>query len=73
MQSKAQSMIEQVLNVGSGYVLSVMLWVFVITPFFDIQTSLTENLTINATFTVVSVIRGYYYLTRRVAVYVKDT
>lgn len=61
MQSKVQSLIEQVLNVFSGYIISLLLWVFVITPVFEIGTSLTENLAINGAFTVVSIIRGYFW------------
>jgi len=60
-QSKLESLIEQFLNVGSGFIISWIFWVTVITPVYDIQVSTSENLQITAAFTVISVIRGYVW------------
>lgn len=59
MQSKTASLIEQILNVGSGFIISLIVWVYVIVPIWNFDVTMTENLTITFMFTIVSVIRGY--------------
>lgn len=61
MQSKKHSIIEQLLNVGSGFILSFILWVYVITPLWNIPMSMSDNIAIIFIFTVVSVTRGYLW------------
>ena len=58
-QTRLHSLLEQVLNVGSGFVISTLLWQFVIVPLWGIQTGMADNLKITSLFTLVSVIRGY--------------
>jgi membrane protein implicated in regulation of membrane protease activity len=60
-QSKLESAVEQFLNVGSGFIISWVFWVTVITPVYDIQVTTSQNLQITAAFTVISVIRGYVW------------
>ena len=60
-QSKLSSLIESLLNVGSGFVVSSLLWSFVIVPVYEIEVTVTQNLEITAIFTVISVIRGYIW------------
>ena len=59
MQSRRMSLIEQFANIGSGFIISSLLWHFVIQPLWSIETSVTENLQITTLFTVVSIARGY--------------
>lgn len=59
MQSKLDSLIEQLLNIGSGFVLSLCVWEFVVKPIWSIETSFVENLQITVLFTVVSLARSY--------------
>ena len=61
MQTKRHSIIEQLLNVGSGFVLSSLVWQFVILNYWDIHTSFSENLEITSVFTIVSIARGYVW------------
>jgi hypothetical protein len=61
MQSKKHSIIEQLLNVGSGFILSFILWVYVITPLWNIPMSMSDNIAIIFIFTVVSITRGYLW------------
>lgn len=61
MQTKRHSLLEQVLNVGSGFVLSSLVWQFVIIKWWDIHTSFSENLQITSVFTIVSIVRGYVW------------
>lgn len=61
MQSRTASLIEQILNVGSGFVISLIVWMYVVVPIWGFDVSMTENLTITIIFTVVSIIRGYMW------------
>lgn len=59
MQTRLQSFIEQLLNIGSGFLVSLLVWEFVVKPIWNIQTSHAENLQITLLFTVVSIARSY--------------
>lgn len=61
MQSRTQSLIEQLLNVSSGFILSLIVWVYVISPVWDIELSGQDNLLITCVFTVMSILRGYIW------------
>lgn len=61
MQSKLVSLIEQVMNVGSGFIFSLFIWLFIITPIFGIDMQFSENLSIVLIFTVASILRGYFW------------
>lgn len=61
MQSRVGSLMEQILNIGSGFFLSLLLWSFVIVPVWELDVSMGDNLTITGVFTVVSVVRGYLW------------
>lgn len=58
MQTRLGSLIEQVLNIGSGFVLSLIVWQTV-GPWFGYKVTLWDNLGITSVFTVVSIVRGY--------------
>lgn len=58
MQSKKNSAIEVIINVGSGY-FSGMLVQWIVFPWFGLETSLVQNALITAIYTIVSFIRGY--------------
>lgn len=64
MQSRLQSLLEQLINTATGFCISVLVWEFAVKPIWEIKTSFAENLTITLLFTVVSIARGY--ATRRV-------
>lgn len=59
MQSKTQSMIETLTSTVVGFVLSVLVWEFIVKPIWDLHTSFVENISITLLFTVVSILRGY--------------
>lgn len=61
MQTRVSSFVEQILNVGSGFIVSLIVWTLIVTPYWDIEVSMTDNLTITALFTVISVARGYLW------------
>ena len=58
-QTRLGSLVEQLLNIGSGFVISSLLWEFVVKPVWNLQTGFAENLQITALFTAVSIVRGY--------------
>lgn len=59
MQSRLESIVESVLNVGSGFVVALVVWSYVVKPLFDIHVSQADNVLITLIFTAVSVVRGY--------------
>ena len=61
MQSRKSSIIEQCFNVGSGFVIAMLLRSFVIGPVWDIEKPVAQDLQIILVFTAVSLIRGYVW------------
>jgi hypothetical protein len=57
-QSKTQSAVETIINIGSGYVLAILLQLLIF-PLYGIQIHLEQNLTMGLMFTVPSVLRSY--------------
>jgi hypothetical protein len=57
-QSRTMSLVESIANVLAGFGVAVAMQIAVF-PLFGLRTSLTENLTMGALFTVVSIARSY--------------
>lgn len=60
-QTRLVSLIESVCNVGSGFLLSLVLWQFVVAPAFGYAVTMTTNLALTSIFTITSVARGYLW------------
>ena len=60
MQSKTSSMIEALLNTASGFVISVITSALVF-PLFGVNLPIASNMAIVAVFTVVSIVRSYFW------------
>lgn len=60
MQTPRQSLIEATLNTISGFFTSLITQ-WMVFPMFDFHPALSENLTITAIFTIVSVVRSYVW------------
>jgi len=61
-QSKLESFIEQVFNVGSGFVISILLWEYVVKSMLIVGwITIDSTIAIALIFTVVSIIRGYFW------------
>ena len=58
MQSKRESMIETLTNVGIGWFISFIANMLVL-PLFGYNINLTDGVLISIIFTVISIIRGY--------------
>ena len=61
MQSKTESFIESFVNIFSGFVISLLLQIFVVAPLFKLQLSFTQNIAMTLLYTVVSIIRSYLW------------
>lgn len=61
MQSKLSSIIEQLLNVGSGFIISLLVWIYIIIPIWNFDVNFSDNILITVTFTGISIIRGYVW------------
>jgi hypothetical protein len=61
MQTRLESLIEQALNVGSGFIVSSLVWEFIVKPVWHFNTDIVQNLQITALFTVISILRGYLW------------
>ena len=59
-QTRVESLIEAVLNVGTGLIISACVWV-VVGPWYGYHVFFTTALSISAIFTVTSVIRSYVW------------
>lgn len=59
MQSHKHSVIESVVNTGSGFLISWAVWVWIAAPLFDIPYEHGQGFAITCIFTVTSLIRGY--------------
>lgn len=60
-QSRTESAIETAINVGTGFLLSWGVWMWVVAPVFDIPAPASQALAITAIFTVTSVLRSYFW------------
>jgi membrane protein implicated in regulation of membrane protease activity len=59
MQSRLASFLEAKANVISGFFISWMVWVLIVAPLYDYETSFFKGFTITCIFTVSSLIRSY--------------
>lgn len=59
-QSKLESAVEATLNIGSGFVLSLVVWQ-ILAGLYGIPMPLSRNLEITSIFTVVSLARSYLW------------
>ena len=60
-QRPATSLLEVCLNVGSGYLLSMLIWQFVVAPVWGLDVRIRDNACITGVFTLVSILRGYVW------------
>lgn len=58
-QSKKKSLIETLVNVGTGFLISMLITHYVF-PLYGIPVSTAVNFQITAIYTVASIIRGYF-------------
>jgi len=60
-QTKLESLLETCINIASGFIVSFLLWSFVVAPIWGLTMSTFDNLGIVSIFTVSAVIRSYVW------------
>lgn len=61
-QSRLESILEQMMSVGSGFLLSLCVWKFMVVPLMEHgHIYYNDSLAITMIFTLISVIRGYFW------------
>ena len=60
-QSKLESLIEQLCNVGSGMIIAYTMMQLVLAPLLTINITPSENVVVTIVLTIVSVTRGYFW------------
>ena len=60
-QTKLESLLETCINIASGFIVSLLLWTFVVAPLWGLTMSTFDNLAIVSIFTVSAIIRGYVW------------
>jgi len=59
VQTRKKSLQEVIVNVGTGFVISYLLWLYLVPVLFDIETRPTQGLGITFLYTIASIARGY--------------
>lgn len=59
-QTKLESLVESIFNTSIGFIISLLVWVFIVTPLWDIKVSHVDNIMITIIFTVTSIMRSYF-------------
>lgn len=60
-QTRRNSLIEIICNVGSGFILALLIWEFIIEPVYGIDKDFIENFGITGIFTGFAILRGYLW------------
>ena len=60
-QTKLESAIEAICNIGSGFLLAMLIWQFVAAPLWGYEVTLLDNFGLTILFTSVSVVRSYVW------------
>ena len=60
-QSKLESLVEASLNTASGFIVSLLVWQWVVAPLFGLPVDWAMNFWITGIFTVVSILRSYIW------------
>lgn len=58
-QTRVVSAVEACMNVGSGFFISLAVWIWVVVPLWDIPVEPHDNFMITCVFTVSSLLRSY--------------
>lgn len=59
MQSKRMSLIESLTNTAAGFIISFLIWLFLVPVLFGIETRAAQGIGMTLLFTASSIFRGY--------------
>lgn len=71
-QTRWGAIFETCANTASGFILSYLLWVFVVAPAWKLDVTPADNFWITCIFTVLSLVRGYVWRRIMTKVHKKD-
>lgn len=60
-QTKLESIIEGSLNLGSGFIIALLMWEYIVRPWFGVESNFVDSLSVTLLFTMVSLVRGYLW------------
>lgn len=60
-QTKTQSAIEQIINIGSGFIVAMFVFQLIIIPVWDLEIGVSDNFWITCIYTVTSFVRSYFW------------
>lgn len=60
-QTKRGAAFEVVCNTASGFILSYLMWVFIVAPVWKLDVTYADNFWITCIFTVLSLTRSYFW------------
>lgn len=60
-QTKVESLVEAIINIASGWIIALLVWMFVISPWMGIDITFLDDLAITGLFTAISIIRSYFW------------
>ena len=61
-QTRLMSLMEVLLNIGTGFIVAMLVWAYIIPEFFPRMSGpMAENLIVTTIFTVVSILRSYIW------------
>lgn len=60
-QTRLGSLVESLANTASGFIVSLLVWMLLVTPAFSIESNFSQDFAITCIFTVTSVIRSYLW------------
>lgn len=60
-QARLESFIEATINVLSGWVIALLMWQYIVTPWWGLKTTIIDSLLVTGLFTVVFIIRSYFW------------
>jgi hypothetical protein len=61
MQTRRHTLIEVLVSTGAAFIISALLQHFVVNPVWHLQSSARDSIAITVFFTIVSLVRGYYF------------
>ena len=61
MQTRVESLVESLLNIASGFILSLLIWTFVVVPLYNLDVNMFQNLTITSIFTISAIVGSYLW------------
>lgn len=61
MQRPLISLLEQIINLGTGFFISVCVMMYFITPVYDLPLNAAQNVSITIIFTGISIARGFIF------------